>query len=58
MRRVSDLGTWYRRNRILVWVCAVIAVNQLGFGSIVPVVPLYAESFGVSHGLIGLTIAV
>ncbi|MDI3340573.1 MAG: MFS transporter [Sphaerobacter sp.] len=58
MHRVSDLGAWYRRNRILAWVCAVIAVNQLGFGSIVPVVPLYAETFGVSQALIGLTIAV
>jgi MFS transporter, DHA1 family, multidrug resistance protein len=49
---------WYRKNRILTWICAIIAVNQLGFGSIIPVVPLYAQSFGVSQTLIGLTIAV
>ena len=48
----------YTRNRILVWACVLIGFNQLGFGSIVPVVPLYAESFGVSQTAIGLTIAI
>lgn len=48
----------YTRNRILIWACVLIGVNQLGFGSIVPVVPLYAESFGVSQTAIGLTIAI
>lgn len=47
---------WYTRNRVLVWICALIAVNQLGFGSIVPVVPLYASAYGVSQAAIGLTI--
>lgn len=37
--------------------CVLIAVNQLGFGSIVPVTPLYAASFGVPVSAIGLTIA-
>jgi predicted MFS family arabinose efflux permease len=46
------------RRRIFGWICLLIAVNQLGFGSIVPVVPLYAESFGVEATAIGLTIAV
>src|ERR1700730_3685633 len=49
--------SWYGRYRILVWMCVLIAVNQLGFGSIVPVAPLYAASFGVSPAAIGLTIA-
>src|SRR3712207_7919933 len=49
---------WYGRNRVLVWVCVLIAVNQLGFGSIVPVIPLYAREFGVSQSAIGLTIAI
>lgn len=56
--RRAMLAERYARHRILVWVCAVIAINQLGFGSIVPVVPLYAESFDVSQGMIGLAIAV
>jgi MFS family permease len=38
--------------------CVLIAVNQLGFGGIVPVLPLYARSFGVSQAAIGAAIAV
>ncbi len=58
MQRLAALPDWYRNNRVLAWVCVVIAVNQLGFGNIVPVVPLYAKSFGVSEFLVGLTVAV
>jgi MFS family permease len=47
----------YSPPRVLVWMCVLIAVNQLGFGSIVPVTPLYAASFGVPASAIGLTIA-
>ena len=54
----SRLARLYRENRALVWLCAVIFVNQLGFGSIIPAVPLYAREFGVSQAAIGLTIAV
>ena len=50
-RRPDDL-------RILVWMCVLIGINQLGFGSVVPVLPLYARSFGVSQAAIGLAIAV
>lgn len=38
--------------------CALIAVNQLGFGSIMPVIALYARSFGVSQSAIGVAVAV
>ena len=48
----------YREYRVLVWLCGVIFLTQLGFGGIVPVVPLYAREFGVSQSAIGLTIAV
>ncbi len=58
MQRLGRLPDWYRGNRVLAWVCILIAVNQLGFGNIVPVVPLFAKSFGVSQFLIGLTVAV
>src|SRR2546429_9864559 len=44
--------------RVLVWMCVLIAVNQLGFGSIVPVLALYARSFGVTQWAIGFAIAV
>ena len=46
------------RNRILIWMCALIAVNQLGFGSIVPVIALYARSFGVLQSAIGLAVGI
>ena len=44
--------------RVLVWMCVLIAVNQLGFGSVVPVLALYARSYGVTQSAIGLAIAV
>lgn len=44
--------------RVLVWMCLLIGVNQLGFGAIIPVLPLYANEFGVSQTAIGTTIAV
>jgi len=43
--------------RVLVWMCVLIAVNQLGFGTVVPVLALYARSFGVTQSAIGLAIA-
>src|SRR5262245_14749314 len=46
------------RHRILLWMCALIAINQLGFGAVVPVLPLYARAFGVTQSAIGLAIAV
>jgi MFS family permease len=46
-----------RATRILVWMCVMIAVNQLGFGAIVPVIALYARSFGVTQAAIGVAIA-
>lgn len=55
---IDRINGLYNGNRPLVWVCILIAVNQLGFGSIVPILPLYAESFGVSKTAIGLTIAI
>jgi DHA1 family multidrug resistance protein-like MFS transporter len=45
-------------DRILVWMCALIAVNQLGFGGIVPALALYARSFDVTQSAIGVAIAV
>ena len=43
---------------VLLWMCVLIAVNQLGFGAVIPVLPLYAQSFGVSQAAIGATVAV
>lgn len=38
--------------------CVLVGVNQLGFGSVVPALPLYAQSFGVSVSAIGLAVGV
>ena len=44
--------------RVLIAMCALIFTNQLGFGAMVPSLPLYAETFGVSATAIGMAIAV
>lgn len=43
--------------RVLLWMCVLVAVNQLGFGAMVPSLPLYAKSFGVSASAIGVAVA-
>jgi MFS family permease len=45
-------------SRTLLWICVLIAVNQLGFGSVIPALALYARSFGVGHSAIGMAVAV
>src|SRR6202171_6056312 len=47
-----------RSNRILLWMVALITVNQLGFGGIIPALALYARSFGVTQSAIGVAIAI
>lgn len=42
---------------VLVWMCVLVAVNQLGFGAMIPSLPLYARSFGVPASAIGLAVA-
>lgn len=44
--------------RILLWMCVLVAINQLGFGAMMPALPLYAKSYGVSGFAIGMAIAV
>jgi MFS transporter, DHA1 family, multidrug resistance protein len=54
----TAIGLSRQSRVILIWMCVLIAVNQLGFGSVVPIIALYAETFGVSQTAIGLTIAI
>ena len=44
--------------RILVWMCVLVAINQLGFGAIMPSLAIYAKSFGVTSFAIGLAVAI
>src|SRR5262245_6640669 len=57
-KRISVTPPAGESRRILVWMCVLIAVNQLGFGGVVAVLALYARSFGVSQVAIGASIAV
>ena len=43
---------------MLLWMCVLIAINQLGFGALVPSLPLYAQAFGVSASAIGMAIGI
>ena len=52
------LQPWTRETRILFWMCVLVAVNQFGFGAMVPSLPLYAQSFGVPASAIGMAVAV
>ena len=45
-------------NKILLWMCVLAAINQLGFGGVVPALPLYAQSFGISASAIGMAVGV
>lgn len=45
-------------DRIFAWMCALVFVYELGFGSVVPALALYARSFGVSQAAVGLAISV
>jgi MFS family permease len=44
--------------RVLIWMCVLVAVNQLGFGAMIPSLALYAQSFGVPAYAIGLAVAI
>lgn len=47
----------FTRN-VLIWMCVLIAANQLAFSANTPIIAQYAESFGVSMTAIGLTFAI
>ena len=44
--------------RVLIWMCVLVGTNQLGFGSLLPVLPHLAESYGVAAWAVGLTIGI
>jgi MFS transporter, DHA1 family, multidrug resistance protein len=58
MQRSREIGLDKGAQKILIWMCVLIAANQLGFGAIIPVTALYAEQFDVSNTAIGLSVAI
>ena len=46
------------QNYTLFWMCVLVGINQLGFGAMVPSLPLYAQSFGVTASAIGMAIGI
>ncbi len=44
--------------KTLFWMCVLVAINQLGFGAMIPTLPLYAQSFGVPASAIGLAVGI
>src|SRR5580700_5251092 len=57
---VASLGSpdMIAERRVLVWMCILVCVNQLGFGAMVPSLPLYARTFGVTASAIGLAVSI
>lgn len=47
-----------RSQRVFLTLCLLIMINQFGFGLITPVLPLYADSFGLGPSLVGVVIGV
>src|SRR5437870_7605177 len=56
-KREPPIRSMTIERRVLVWMCVLVAVNQLGFGAMVPSLPLYAQSFGVPASAIGMAVA-
>jgi MFS transporter, DHA1 family, multidrug resistance protein len=46
----------YRENPVLLALSTIMFTNMLGFGMIVPVIPLYGRTFDVSSTMIGLLV--
>lgn len=46
------------RDRSFLALCALILVNQMGFGLVTPVLPAFARSFGLDAASVGLVISI
>src|SRR5437763_7711056 len=59
-RHTRYIGDWSSDvcSSDLLTLCLLILVNQFGFGIITPVLPLYADSFGLGPSLIGVVIGI
>ncbi|MFQ5879747.1 MAG: MFS transporter [Dehalococcoidia bacterium] len=53
----SSLVKPLRQNQTLLMLCITTAATMMGYGVMLPVLPLYAKSFGVSIAVLGLVVA-
>lgn len=55
---MSSPVTWFRQNQELVVLCGATFLVMAGQGVVSPILPLYANEFGVSATMVGLTLTV
>jgi DHA1 family multidrug resistance protein-like MFS transporter len=53
----TKLFALIQANQVLLWICLITVVNQLGFGMVIPVLPLFVQQFGGTAGAVGATVA-
>jgi MFS transporter, DHA1 family, multidrug resistance protein len=54
--RFGGIPALYREQPILITLSIIMFTNMMGFGMIVPIIPLYGRSFEVSSAMVGLLV--
>jgi MFS transporter, DHA1 family, multidrug resistance protein len=54
--RLGGIPRLYRENPMLLTLSIIMFTNMMGFGMIVPVIPLYGRTFEVSSAMVGLLV--
>ena len=52
--RLKDL---FRANHILLWICLITLINQIGFGVVIPVLPFFVQTLGGTEAAVGAAVA-
>ena len=53
-RRLKEL---LRANHILLWICFITLINQIGFGVVIPVLPFFVQKLGGTEAAVGAAVA-
>jgi len=54
---LSRLVALLRSNRVLLTISLITMVSQLGFGLVIPVLPLFVQTFGGTEAMVGAAVA-
>ncbi len=54
VERLRDL---LRANHILLWICFITLINQIGFGVVIPVLPFFVQTLGGTEAAVGAAVA-